>query len=124
MATVHPRHPWFDLTIHHRWEDVGSLAIAVLVLIAPMFINEVYETNVYLITGGIAALIAALALLEMVSLTRWEEALELLFGVCLLAAPYVLGYAGILATWHMVAGALVCLLALLELWQDSRAQVQ
>jgi hypothetical protein len=126
---IHHTEPghWYDLTTHHRWEDIGSLAIAALVLLAPMFFAETaetYEPTVYLITGAIAAFIAAVAMLEAVSLSRWEEVLELIAGICLAGAPFVLGYGGPLATWHMAGGILVAILALLELWQDSRQQYQ
>jgi hypothetical protein len=123
MATVHPSHHWYDLSIHRRWEDFASLAIAVLVLLAPMFIAETYDANVHIVTGAIAAFIGAIAMLETVSIARWEEVLELIAGICLFAAPFVLGYSGALATWHMVAGVLVACLAVLELWQDRRMQM-
>ena len=124
MATLPQSHHWYDLTTHRRWEDFASFAVAILVLLAPMFIVEAYDPNIYIVTGAIAAVIGALALLETVSLYRWEEVLEFVAGICLIAAPFVLGYAGPLAIWHMVAGALVCALALLELWQDSHVQAK
>jgi hypothetical protein len=54
-------------------------------------------------------------------LRRWEESLELLFGLWLMASPFVFGYAGgseMLMIWHLAIGGIVVLLAILELWQD------
>ena len=41
-----------------------------------------------------------------------------LAGLWLIASPYVLGYSGTLAIWHISLGGLVALLAALQLWQD------
>jgi len=54
----------------------------------------------------------------MVSLRRWEETIETLCGVWLIASPFVFGYSGTLRSWHIALGVLVVLLAVLELWQD------
>ena len=121
MATTHP-HAWYDLTRHRRREDIASLVIGVMVIISPLFIGETYQAAVYVSAGLAGCMIAALALLEMVSLRRWEEVLEIAFGVWLVIAPVTLGYGGMTATFHMVAGALVVALALLELWQDRRLE--
>ncbi|GIL02156.1 MAG: hypothetical protein BroJett030_20550 [Alphaproteobacteria bacterium] len=121
MATTHP-HAWYDLTRHRRWEDITSLAIGVLVIISPLFIGEAHEAAVYVSAGLAGCMIAALALLEMVSLRRWEEVLEIGFGAWLVIAPFTLGYGGMTAAFHMVAGVLVIVLALLELWQDRRLE--
>lgn len=117
MATTH-HDSWFSLSAHKPWEDVASLCIAVGVLVAPMFVGGADNALVNLSAGVTACLIAALAMLEMVSLRRWEEAAEAICGAWLIAAPFALGYGGQLASVHMAAGAGVIALALLELWQD------
>ena len=70
-----------------------------------------------------AFLITMIALLEVMSLQRWEEVLELVCGAWVVAAPYVLGYGGVLRISHFVLGAAVVVLALLELWQDRNRQL-
>jgi RimJ/RimL family protein N-acetyltransferase len=47
-----------------------------------------------------------------------EGARALIGGVWIMASPFVLNYAGQLRTWHIVLGAAVALLAVLEIWQD------
>jgi hypothetical protein len=116
MAVTH-RDFRFGLTRHRQWEDIASVGIAAVVLVAPMFVPSA-DVAVNFSAGLAACLIAALGLLEMVSLRRWEEVLELGCGAWLIVAPFALGYGGEIAAVHMVAGAGVCALALLELWQD------
>lgn len=58
------------------------------------------------------------ALLELMSLERWEEILEMAAGLWMVLSPPVLGYDGTLRVAHFVLGGLVAALALLELWQD------
>jgi hypothetical protein len=64
--------------------------------------------------------VLALALLEHVSLQRWEEAGEIVLGLWLIVSPYSFGdaEAGTLRYWHFLFGAIVVVLAILELWQD------
>jgi hypothetical protein len=66
----------------------------------------------------IGVLVLGLAILQFVSLQRWEEAGAILCGVWLITSPASLVYGGALATWHVVLGTLVILLAAAELWQD------
>lgn len=123
MATIHEQ-SWYNLTKHRRWEDLASLAIGLVVLLAPMIIQETHEARVYFSAGFAGCMIAALALLEMVSLRRWEELLEMAFGLWLAISPYVLGYGGATATLHVVAGIAVILLAILEYWQDRDRKIE
>lgn len=123
MATLHQR-TWFSLGQHRRWEDLASLAIGLVVLLAPMVIKETHTVAVYVSAGLAACLIAALAMLEMVSLRRWEEIFEMICGLWLVIAPYVLGYGGATATLHIVAGAAVIVLAVLEYWQDRNRKLE
>ena len=65
-------------------------------------------------------LVFGLAQMEYIALQRWEEAGEMVLGLWLIAAPYLLGYSsdGVLRFWHTGIGAVVFLLAALKLWQD------
>ena len=42
----------------------------------------------------------------------------------MMASPFVLDYAGMLRTWHIVLGAAVAVLAVLELWQDRNRNLE
>ena len=68
--------------------------------------------------GLFGILIAGLAILELMSLQRWEEILEFACGGWIIASPFVLQYGGDLRMIHIIFGAAVVFLALLELWQD------
>ena len=80
-------------------------------------------TAVVISTGLAGILITMIALLETLSLQRWEEFLELICGAWVVAAPFALGYGGVLRTCHVVLGAAVIVLALVELWQDRHRRL-
>jgi ABC-type branched-subunit amino acid transport system permease subunit len=65
-------------------------------------------------------IVFGLAQLEYVSLQRWEEVAGIVFGLWLIASPYMFGYSGdgLLRFYHSTLGSLVLLLAALQLWQD------
>jgi len=106
------------LTRHRGWEDVCSAILGVLIVLSPALAGA--EAGVALtISAGLAGLIITmLALLELLSLERWEELLELAAGLWMVLSPLVLGYDGTLRVVHYVLGGLVAVLALFELWQD------
>ena len=69
----------------------------------------------------VGILLLALGASEFLDLRRWEEGLETACGLWLIASPFIFGYAdtGALARyWHFVLGAVVVVLAVLELRQD------
>ena len=70
----------------------------------------------------VGVLVFSLAAIELVDLHRWEETGEIVCGLWLIASPYIFGYAGtdLLRYRHFGLGAVVALLAAIELWQDWR----
>jgi hypothetical protein len=63
------------------------------------------------------AAIIAISLLSMGAYANWEEWLNLVLGLWLIASPWVLGFAHIRAMHFSVGvGAVVTFMALLELW--------
>lgn len=118
MAALMKSH-WYDLSTHHRWEDVITMILGAIVVVSPVLAGGSESMAIGLSTGLAGILIVAMGFLETVNLRRWEEWVQLLCGAWLVAAPFLLGYAGTLRTVHMVIGAIVGILALLELWQDS-----
>ncbi|TCD15369.1 SPW repeat domain-containing protein [Oricola cellulosilytica] len=111
-------HNWNFLATHRSWEDIASALLGVAVLLAPIAIDVTGSTLALTSAGVTGVLIIALAMLENVSWRRWEEVLEMLAGAWLIASPFVFGYGGVEASFHMLAGALVVLLGALEYWQD------
>jgi O-antigen/teichoic acid export membrane protein len=106
---------------HHTWEDWIGMLLGIAIGLSPWFVGMQDQQGVMwnaLIIGG---LVVALSGLEMVDLRRWEETATAILGAWLICSPFILDYAGsTLATWHLVLGTLVVLLAALELWQDWR----
>ncbi len=108
------------LAVHRTWEDWSSMHIGVLIVISPWMANAVDSQFVVMNTVIVGALVLSLAQMEIMVLRASEEWLELACGLWLTASPFVFGYAGTgeLRYWHFVLGALVVLLAVMELWQD------
>ena len=111
------------LTEHRRWEDFCSAGLGVLIVLSPGLLGPDVAAAVAVSAGLAGVLITMLALLEIMSLQRWEEVLELVCGLWVLASPFVFGYGGALRLSHFVLGAAVVLLALLELWQDRNRKL-
>jgi hypothetical protein len=110
------------LMAHRRWEDIVSMILGAAILISPMFIANTATPTIVAFTALAGAAIVVLAALEQLSLHRWEEILELGCGVWVMVAPFALNYGGMLRNWHIVLGACVAALAILELWQDRDRQ--
>lgn len=108
------------LKVHRKWEDWGLIALGVVTLLSPWLARETGNQTVLLNTTAVGIFIAGLGIIEMVSLHRLEEIAAFACGLWLIVSPSALGYAGThgLANWHVVLGAAVLFLAVLELWQD------
>jgi SPW repeat len=105
---------------HKTWEDLATLLLGFVLMISPWIVSQTDNGTAVANAGIIGFLLILLAGFEMSRLQRWEEVAMLLLGLWMIAAPYTLGYETNtpLATVHQVMGALVSLLAVLQLWQD------
>ena len=121
------------LGTHRTWEDWCGMLLGVLIVLSPWFpspaSHEVVDAErsfAVLNTFTIGILVFGLAQLEYVALQRWEEVAEIVAGLWLIASPYIFGYShdGLLRFWHSSLGALVVLLAALQLWQDWKLSDQ
>ena len=110
------RKSWFKE--HRRWEDFSSAALGVIILLSPVLFGADVSPAVAISTGLAGVLITTIALLEILSLQRWDEVLEVICGAWVIAAPFIFGYGGALRVGHVLLGAAVVVLALWELWQD------
>ena len=106
--------------VHRTWEDWVGILLGVSIVLSPLFAGQEDNQLVMWNTVTIGVLVLSLAAVELVDLHRWEETGEIACGLWLIASPYVFGYAGtgMLQFWHFGLGAIVVLLAALELWQD------
>lgn len=108
--------------VHRPWEDWVSMLLGVLIGFSPWFAGQQDNPAINWNAVLVGVLVLAFAELEYISLQRWEEAGEMVLGFWLIASPFTFGYAeaGTLRYWHFLFGAMVVVLAILELWQDWR----
>jgi len=106
--------------VHRTWEDWLGMALGVLIGLSPWIAERPQGELPMLNAIAVGVAVLLLAETELVDLHRWEESLELLCGLWLIASPFVLGYAevGGLAIWHFALGGIVAVLAVIKLWQD------
>ena len=107
--------------VHYLWEDCLSMGLGVLIVLTSWMIGDAGNTQTVAINATIVGiLVLALGASEFLDLRRWEEGLETACGLWLVASPFIFGYAdtGTLRYWHFVLGAVVVVLAVLELSQD------
>ncbi len=109
-----------DIRTHRSWEDWVGIVLGALIGLSPWLAGEQGSQAIMWNAIIVGVIVIGLSVLELTALQRWEEGLELLCGLWLIASPFIFGYTApnALAPWHYGLGALVVLLALLELWQD------
>ena len=111
---------WF--TEHRGWEDFCSVLFGGLIVISPIIAET---TTIVTVNAGICGVfIVGLALVEFMSLQRWEEVLELACGGWIMASPFVLQYGNDLRLIHLILGGGIVILALFELWQDRKRLIK
>lgn len=104
---------------HRGWEDILAIILGGLMVISP-FVAGYGEVMAVMLSAVIAgAVVVILGAMELSAPKRWEEVLMVIAGAWMMAAPYALGYAGTLQSWHIALGAITVLLALFEIWQDA-----
>ncbi|GAB4354220.1 MAG: SPW repeat protein [Kiloniellaceae bacterium] len=111
------------ITEHRGWEDFCSAGLGLLIVLSPALAGVEASTAATVSAGLAGVLIIALALLEIMSLQRWEEVLELICGLWVVVSPLFFDYGGALRLAHFLIGAAVAVLALLELWQDRNRRL-
>lgn len=96
--------------------DVYTLLLAVFLFASPwLFAYGNGTARIDLWTGGVLVAITSVA--AIVAFSEWEEWLNLLLGIWLAAAPWLLGFAHTRAMHLSVGvGVVVVYLAGLELW--------
>lgn len=108
------------LSEHKSWEDMATLFLGFVLMISPWIVSQTTSGDAIANAGILGFFLILLAGFEMSRLHRWEEVATLLLGLWMIVSPYALGYEAItpLATVHQAIGALVSVLAVLQLWQD------
>ena len=112
--------------VHRTWEDYVGMLLGVVIGLSPWLAGEQGHQAANWNAAAVGVLVLGLAVFELVDLHRSEEVGEIVLGLWLIASPFTFDYADAttLMVWHFVLGAIVVLLAVLELWQDWRLSDQ
>lgn len=96
--------------------DVANLILGAVLFLSPWIFgfSSGLPTENALVSGIV---IAVLSLAALAAFAVWEEWLNSIVGLWVIAAPWVLGFQGTTAmTVSVVIGAIVAVLAAVELW--------
>ncbi len=109
-----------------RWQDVVTLIMGLWLFVSPFvlhyYLDETYAAPNAFVYGLALTAISGIALIKP---EAWEEWVNLLIGLWLIAAPFVLGFEiSIVATWnHLILGVLVTADAIWALMQTPSQKV-
>lgn len=108
-----------------RLANTLTLLLAVWLLISPFilgFANDTAALNNSLFVGAIVALLATVRRMGKLYDTEWASWTAVLFGIWLLFAPFVIGFADIAVALanNVVVGILLCITAA---WSGSTTEV-
>lgn len=102
---------------NERFCDVLNLILGAALFISPWVFGFApgLTTQNALVCGII---IAVLSLMALSAFAEWEEWLNLIVGLWVLVSPWVLGFAGATTATrvHVVIGAIVAIVAAIEIW--------
>jgi len=106
-----------------KWRSESALDLYNVVLAAVLFAAP----WLFRLTNGTArvdfwlcsAAVVALSLAAIFAYANWEEWVNFLVGIWLIASPWILGFSQVRAMHFAIAiGALVVFMAMLELWLE------
>lgn len=102
--------------------DVLNLLLGALLVISPWLFGFAAgaETQNAVVCGII---IVALSVAALAAFAEWEEWLNLIVGLWVLVSPWTLGFSGTTTEAmgvHLTIGALVALIAAIEVWMLHR----
>jgi len=101
--------------------DVANLILGAILLASPWmfaFADGPQTQNAI----GSGAIIVLLSIAALAAFAFWEEWLNLIVGLWVLASPWVLGFVGTAMTVHVTIGILVAVLAAVEIWMMHQNQ--
>jgi SPW repeat len=104
------------MRIQH-WQDVASLFVGVWLVVSPFALG--FDGAAVWISIALGLCVALFAIEAFVIPSYLEEWGEILIGLALVVAPWTIGFESVAATLSsMLSGALVIVLAVLELLTD------
>lgn len=114
------------VSLSRNWQDLVSLVLGVWLFLSPWELKYVDVSPVASQAAWvIGALFFVIGLLSRFTFHLAEEIIEIILGLCLIASPWVLGYAGITtpAANAVIVGVLVLVLSVWEIW-DNRHYIE
>lgn len=98
--------------------DVINLVVGAGLFLSPWIVGFAAETTASWNAWLSGMVIAGLATAALAAYADWEEWLNLIVGVWVAAAPWLLAFhANMTAVWvHLIAGAIVAVVAAARIW--------
>jgi hypothetical protein len=105
------------------WKSSIELVIGLWLLFSPLALGFFSNSSASMVTILVATVVFFVSQLGIANQQPWEEWVNLIAAVILIAAPWVLGYASIAsATWNsVVCGGLLVLLTVLTMVEEYAA---
>ena len=105
------------------WKSSIELVVGLWLLFSPLALGFFSSSSASLVTIMVATVVFFVSQLGIANQQPWEEWVNLIAAVILIAAPWVLGYASIsAATWNsVVCGGLLVLLTVLQMIEEYGA---
>jgi hypothetical protein len=107
-----------------RWQDWSNMILGLLLAVSPWLLGFTGLEGATLNAVIIGGLICALSALALTLLDHWEAYLSGLLGIWAMLSPWLLGFTAydtaMLA--HIGLGALVVVVAIIEIWQSGATE--
>lgn len=108
----------YSLSENRTAQDWVNLVLAVCLFISPWVVGFMADTIPTWNAWIVGVVVGILALATLSAFAEWEEWINLLLGLWLVAAPWVLGFATVMnAMWtHVIMGVLIAGFAAWAIW--------
>ena len=105
------------------WKSSIELVIGLWLLFSPLALGYFSNPSASLVTILVATVVFFVSQLGIANQQPWEEWVNLIAAVILIAAPWALGFSSIaIATWNcVVCGGLLVLLTVLQMVEEYGA---
>jgi hypothetical protein len=102
------------------WKDSIELVIGLWLLVSPLVLGFFSSPTAAMTTIAVATVVFFVSQLGIANQQPWEEWVNLIAAVILIASPWLFGYASIVAaTWNaIVAGGFLVLLTALQMVEE------
>lgn len=103
--------------LRQHWQDWGNLVLGLWLFVSPWVLGYAGLRSAAWNSWIMGVVVAAVSVSALILFAPWQEWVNVIMGVWLLVAPWVMGFAGsenAAALWNHVAGGL--LIGGLALW--------